>query len=84
MTHCNGGQWETRKFLCGYEVSFIPNGNIEERTGQCKNDSVRLKRKQQISDFQHAILEFIRNYEDIPDDIRSSAITAFDYLSYRM
>ena len=29
-THCNGERWEHRTFLCGQEITYIPNfGRIE-------------------------------------------------------
>lgn len=36
-THCNGGNWETRRFLCGTEMKYVPNFSAEKRTGQCRN-----------------------------------------------
>lgn len=37
--HCNGQRHETRKFACGYEVSWIPNYNREvPKEHSCNND----------------------------------------------
>ena len=38
LEHCNGGRWEHRKFLCGYQVLYVPNFSREETTGNCRYD----------------------------------------------
>jgi len=39
-THCNGERWEHRTFLCGQEITYIPNfGRIELSTyNVCTNN----------------------------------------------
>lgn len=35
FTHVNGHRWETRQFLCGTTIKYIPNFSGEEFYGKC-------------------------------------------------
>lgn len=69
-THCFGGQWETRKFACGYEVQYTPNFGKERKVISCKNDPKLIAIKQKTKDLKENILDMI-NGSDLPDYIKS-------------
>lgn len=68
LTHCNGGQWEHRKFLCGKEVVYIPNFRSEQLKGNCENDPVYIAHLQKIKDDKIKLKKFCED-EDIDKDI---------------
>lgn len=66
--HCNGHRWESRKFLCGCIVQFIPNFMTHEVKGQCINDLVYkekvLKRKELKKQIRVLEEEVSKTYKD--------------------
>ncbi len=45
-THCNGKQWEYRKFLCGCQIKYVPNFSAEEIQYKCRKTTEYLKREE--------------------------------------
>lgn len=68
LTHCEGGQWEHRKFLCGKEIVYIPNLRIEQLKGNCENDPVYIAHLQKIKDDKIKLKKFCED-ENIDKDI---------------
>ena len=69
LTHCNGGRWETRTFLCGYRVRYIPNFCEEEESGECKFSREYVERQEKRSKAEEALKEFIGTL-DCDDDFK--------------
>lgn len=85
--HCNGGRWEARKFLCGYEVKYCPNGSREEKGhGNCTKDPAILERnKKRRENFDKAIA-FIDSLNDIDEsfkDILSDRVSSCEWMCGR-
>ena len=59
-THCNGEQWEIRKFACGIRIKWIPNFSQEFRQGYCCNDSTHQERLTTQLDFQSKMKSYIK------------------------
>lgn len=39
LEHCHGGRWETRNFICGMTIKYIPNFSREQYDEMsCKNN----------------------------------------------
>lgn len=74
LTHCSGGQWETRKFLCGHTVSYVPNYHKEESTGECRFNKAYLERQEKRKKAEEALKAFIDALDcddDYKRDLRS-------------
>lgn len=67
--HCNGGQWEHRKFACGYETMYIPNFFGERRSCACKNDPEVIRVKQKTEELKETILGLVKE-SDLPDYVK--------------
>lgn len=67
--HCNGGQWENRKFACGYEVRYVPNFLKEERVAMCKKDPELIGLKQKTDSLKQTLFELIGE-SDLPDHMK--------------
>lgn len=61
--HCDGAQWEHRIFLCGKEISFSPNFNMETFEGTCHNDPDYLKQCQKWKEDKEKLLNFCKDNE---------------------
>jgi hypothetical protein len=68
--HCMGGQWERRTFSCGAEVSYVPNFQRIEHTGQCRNDPAYLEKIQKRRRLMQALLEVVGLF-DVDEDFRN-------------
>lgn len=69
LTHCNGGRWETRTFLCGYSVRYIPNFLEEEESGECRFSREYIERRKKRNKAEEALRMFI-NTLDCDDDYK--------------
>lgn len=70
LKHTNGGEWETRKFLCGYGISFCPNFNKETEDTKCKYDPKELARKKKEKEDVEKLKKFCADNNISPDIIR--------------
>ena len=73
--HCNGGQWEARRFACGYETRFIPNFYKESKGACCRNDPEILERKRKTEELKAQIMEVIESSsapECVKENFRNS------------
>lgn len=64
--HCCGEQWETREFLCGYVVKWIPNFSREEQNRVCRRNAeyvALLERVETLKKLRTALDEKIRAAE---------------------
>ena len=62
-THCNGGRWEYRKFLCGKEICYEPNYSMESVHGDCINDPTYLDLLKKQKEDKEKILSFCEENE---------------------
>lgn len=69
LTHCNGGRWEKRKFLCGYTVGFVPNFRMEEQEGECEFCASYKERQEKRKKAEEALKTFI-DALDCDDDFK--------------
>lgn len=76
--HCNGGRQETRKFLCGYQVTYQPNfkKEIRDKEYECENDEEFIARKQKEEDDKNRVLDILKK-EDISENIIERIRTYF-------
>lgn len=58
FTHCNGGTWEHRTFLCGNVVVFIPNYSHEAFKKTCTQSKAYKKEKKLIADWQRKVTAY--------------------------
>jgi hypothetical protein len=58
-THCNGENWEHRKFVCGYAISYVPNFRAEEKTNDCKYNPTEAEKKMKRAKAKEKIIEFV-------------------------
>lgn len=70
-THCNGTQWETRTFICGQKVEFIPNFNkdINSDYETCKINADYITKINRRKEARKNIFEYIKNL-DVDDDYK--------------
>lgn len=64
LKHCMGGQWETRKFLCGYKVNYEPNylKEVESSLSECYyNPEVIARKAKEASDKERLIQVLLDN-----------------------
>jgi hypothetical protein len=59
--HINGSKWETRKFLCGYEINYSPNFEREEKVYDCIYNPEIKKQKQIINENLAKIKDFVNS-----------------------
>lgn len=57
--HCNGERWETRKFVCGHAVSWVPNFSREEVRSACHTSPEIILRNQKREQARDALKNFI-------------------------
>jgi hypothetical protein len=60
--HCNGGRWEHRKFLCGYEVEYIPNYGKENKVSysECFYDPEVVARKKKLQEDKDRLVAVLK------------------------
>ena len=68
QVHANGGVWESREFLCGKSVSYIPNYHREEFGGTCFYDPEVIKMKEKRKADKEKVLKFCAE-NDIEDSV---------------
>lgn len=56
--HANGERWESRKFLCGKVVYYVPNYQKELFSGECKNDPAVKERMKKVEEDKIKLLAF--------------------------
>lgn len=61
--HCNGHHWEHRKFLCGYQIGYIPNFMAEEKEHDCQQDPELVKREEKRGKLIEAIKGLVSSTE---------------------
>ena len=66
--HTNGCVWESRKFLCGKRIDYIPNYHKEEIKGDCFYDPEVIKMKEKQKADKEKVLKFCAE-NDIDDCI---------------
>ncbi len=57
LTHTNGERWETRTFLCGASVEYIPNYGGHTQTAKCHRDPVEIEKDEKRKAIQLQIAE---------------------------
>lgn len=65
--HANGGRWESREFLCGNRVHYIPNYDKEEFDGDCDFDLEAIKRKEKRKSDKEKLLKYCEENDISPD-----------------
>lgn len=58
--HANGGRWETRRFLCGHEIEYIPNFSKEFCKNKCKHDPDVIMRENKIKEIDEKLIGFCK------------------------
>lgn len=66
--HSNGTRWEHRNFLCGTEISYIPNFNKECLSGKCVNDKQYINYLKKVSEDKDKLLAYCKD-NDIDESI---------------
>lgn len=61
--HCNGTRWEHRKFLCGYEVNYIPNycKKFQNEHSECFYDQDVIARKNKEKEDKESLLKILKD-----------------------
>lgn len=59
LTHCNGGRWEEREFLCGHTVAYVPNFRAEESRGRCAFSEEYIRKMEKRQRAEESLQEFI-------------------------
>jgi hypothetical protein len=76
--HCNGGQWEHRRFACGYETKYVPNFDKESRSKVCKTDPEVLERKRKTDELKESLMQMI-NSSDLPQYVKDNLADGIRY-----
>lgn len=68
--HVHGGKWEKRRFLCGYEIEYCPNGSKEERSryAHCMHSPELIEKTRRQKKAHDAVLSYIETYNDRVDE----------------
>lgn len=61
LTHVNGGLWESRQFLCGQVLEYIPNFERTQLSGHrvCTNNVTYKLEQKQIDESKALLIQFI-------------------------
>jgi hypothetical protein len=68
--HVNGQQWESRDFLCGYGVQWVPNYSREEVYKRCRSDKEISARRAAFLELCDAMDKAVDRFEN--KDLRNS------------
>jgi hypothetical protein len=65
-THCNGELWETREFLCGCVINYIPNFQKEvvNKYYHCQNDPDIIKNEKELKKVKNEINKIMENQKN--------------------
>lgn len=57
--HVNGQRWETRKFLCGLQIQWVPNftREVESEYHACQNSAVVIKKNKKRAELAERLLK---------------------------
>ena len=78
-SHSCGGQWENRKFACGYEVYYTPNFGKEDRTARCRSDPELIDLKKKTDRLRETFFDLI-DESDLPDHIKERFTQDIQYV----
>ena len=73
-THCNGERWETRRFLCGFETSFIPNYSKESPGQKCQFDPEEIRKEKERVKTIEKVEKYIGNLK-CDSDLKEGLLT---------
>ena len=65
--HCDGGQWEHRAFLCGYQVAYVPNFCSEQKDRDCRHDPRLIEQREKQRKTIDAVKDLIKRADCDPD-----------------
>ena len=71
--HCNGTKWEHRRFACGQEIYYCPNGNreyLDKIHNTCKKDPALLEKEQKKAQAKENLFKYIEEL-DVDDKTKS-------------
>lgn len=79
--HCNGTEWETREFACGYAVQYVPNFKAEQEVSQCY--TIKEKTTNHYKNFVSDVEKYVDSL-DYPDNFKNLIKKYIDDSIYRI
>jgi hypothetical protein len=84
--HTHGGKWESRKFVCGQRLEYIPNYRETQLSEgyRCHNDPVQIAAIENRKQVKQTIIDFINQMSDADDKLKENMIDGIKrvYIDY--
>jgi len=84
LKHCNGGRWETRTFLCGMIIKYIPNFSKEQYDEMsCRDNHKLIELKQTKTKMLEETESFINSLNQ-DEDFKKVLLERIEYAKYNI